>query len=111
MPGRVKEICVVEPGHALAGSGSVSAANVTTGSLGFVGGQELMKPDAIVKTWLRPRGVCVSQQRQRVGLGQHQPGAQLTSNGPLHALPFLIAESTHAEWRASVESTVAAARR
>ena len=35
----------------------------------------------------------------------------LTSNGPLHALPFLIEESIHAEWRASVESTVAAARR
>ena len=54
------EIGVVEPGHALAGSGSVSAANDEAGSLGFVGGQEVMKLDAIVKAWLRPRGVCVS---------------------------------------------------
>ena len=56
------EIGVVEPGHALAGSGSVSAPNDEAGSLGFVGGQEVMKLDAIVKAWLRPRGVCVRSQ-------------------------------------------------
>lgn len=51
------EIGVVEPGHALAGSGSVSAVKGVAGSLGFVGGQEAMKPDAIVKTWLGLSGV------------------------------------------------------
>ncbi len=71
----MNEIGVVEPGHALAGSGSVSAANGVAGSLGFVGGQEVMKPDAIVKTWLKPRGVCASQRRQRARVVQNQPGA------------------------------------
>jgi len=40
---------VVEPGRALAGSGSVSWAYVATVSDGFVGGHEVMKLDAIVK--------------------------------------------------------------
>lgn len=66
LPGGVNEIGVVEPGHALAGSGSVSAENKVAGSLGFVGGQEEMKPDAIVKAWLRSRGVYMDQRRQRV---------------------------------------------
>lgn len=62
---------VVEPGQALAGSGSVSAANKVAGSLGFVGGQEVMKPDANVKAWLRSRGVYVDQRRQRDNAGHH----------------------------------------
>ena len=90
------EIGVVEPGHALAGSGSVSAANDEAGSLGFVGGQEVMKPDAIVKAWLRPRGVCVIF-NDVSGSGNVSRALSLTSNGPLHALPFLIEESIHAE--------------
>ena len=40
---------VFEPGRALAGSGSVSWAYLVAGSLGFVGGHEEMKLDAIVK--------------------------------------------------------------
>jgi hypothetical protein len=40
---------VVEPGRALAGSGSVSWAYEVAGSFGFVGGHEAMKFDAIVK--------------------------------------------------------------
>lgn len=71
MPGNVNEIGVVEPGYALAGSGRVSAVNKVIGSLGFVGGQEVMRPDAIVKAWLRPRGVYVDQRCQRVKLGYH----------------------------------------
>ena len=69
LPGGVNEIGVVEPGHALAGSGGVSAENKVAGSLGFVGGQEVMKPDAIVKAWLRSRGVCMDQGRQRIKMG------------------------------------------
>lgn len=40
---------VIEPGLALAGSGSVSWAYEVMGRLGFVGGHEVMKLDAIVK--------------------------------------------------------------
>ena len=40
---------VIEPGLALAGSGSVSWAYELMGRLGFVGGHEVMKLDAIVK--------------------------------------------------------------
>lgn len=67
----MNEIGVVEPGHALAGSGSVRAANKVAGSLGFVGGQEVIRLDAIVKAWLRPRGVCVNHRRQRIKAEHH----------------------------------------
>jgi hypothetical protein len=77
------------------------------GRLGFVGGHEVMKLDTTVKAWLRSRGVYNLERQSWIA----SLNTEITSNGPLHALPCPRAESSQAEWRDSVESIVAAARR
>lgn len=58
----MNEIDVV---HALAaGSGSVTTADAVAGSLGLVGGQEVMKPDAIVKSWPRLTSLRFSKESE-----------------------------------------------